>query len=175
MLGLGHLAGTLVPQLTEKHPRQGLQAFPFHPPNSTQLLTAWMAVDSWGPSGGLLCRVPPPTGQEPGGAGENSQAPSLAQPRLLAHSVLVYICVSVMSLCSFYMCCRCSLSPCTPAVLCNPNFPSSRHPSSSQELEKPLSGARPLPPPTIPGCLPCPALPYILPSVQSDGLAGRSH
>lgn len=83
------------------------------------------------------------------------------QPRLPARSALVCICVFVMSLCSFYMCCCCSLSlsPHTPA-LCNSQFPSSGHPFSSQELEKPLSGARtsslpPHPPP--PRCLPCPS------------------
>lgn len=54
-------------------------------------------------------------------------------------------------------------------LLCTPQFPSSRHPSSSQELEKPLSGARPLPHPPSQGV--CPALPSVLPSVQADGLA----
>lgn len=57
------------------------------------------------------------------------------------------------------------------ALLCTPQFPSSRHPSSSQELEKPLSGARPLPHPPSQGV--SPALPSVLPSVSADGLAGR--
>ena len=57
------------------------------------------------------------------------------------------------------------------ALLCTPQSPSSRHPSSSQELEKPLSGARPLPHPPSQGV--CPALLSILPSVSADGLAGR--
>lgn len=46
----------------------------------------------------------------------------------------------------------------TPALLCNPQFPGSRHPSSCQELEKPLSGGQTSSPPTLPRCLPCPAL-----------------
>lgn len=84
---------------------------------------------------------------------------------------LVCIRMSVASLCSFYMCCCCSLTPPHILALCTPRFPSSRHPSSSQELEKPLSGARPLPHPPSQGV--CLALPSVLPPVQAEGLAGR--
>lgn len=83
--------------------------------------------------------------------------------------------VSVVSLCSFYMCCCCSLSLFTPlpsSVI--PNFPAPGTHLSRQELEKPLSGARPLPHP--PSQDVCPALPSVPPFCTSrwpGSLAGR--
>lgn len=178
--------GTLVPQGCQPSPRSGagtpgrhisaptdrngqdrvFRLSPFHPLLPTQLFTAWLAVDSWGPVGACPAGRLHPR-RKPGGAEESSRAP--AQPRLPAHSALVCIRVSLVFLCSFYMCCCRSLSLFTPLPSCCPQFPGSRHPSSGQELEKPLSGARPLPHPPSRGV--CPALPSVLPSGQADGLA----
>lgn len=103
---------------------------------------------------------PPPPGQEPGGARERSQAPSPARRRRRLQ--VAFSCVS--SLCPFTCtaAARALLRPCSPP---HPQFPGSRHPSSSQELEKPLSGARPLPHPPSQGvcpALPCPPSPFCI-------------
>lgn len=65
-----------------------------------------------GPGGGLPGRAPPPRGQGPGGAGRAAGSfPACPAPMCLR--------VSVVSLCSFSMCCCCSISS-SSAV---PNFP----------------------------------------------------
>lgn len=111
---LGHLVGTLVPQLTEKQPRQGLQAFPFLLPDPTQLFTAWLAVDS---CGGQPCRRLHPQGK--------SQVWQERAARLQARSALVCICVSdvFVFLLHVLLLLSLSLSPHTLPSSATPNFP----------------------------------------------------
>ena len=161
--------GALVPQgrqpspfgapADRRRPRQGVHASPFHPLLATQLFTAWLAVDSWGPSGGLPCRVPPPTGQEPGGAGESSPAPSPVPPRLPAQvRLFAFVCLSC--LCVPFTCAAAALShsslhPCPPlhspiSQLQAPIF----QPGAGEAAQRGQTSS----PPTLPRCLPCSAL-----------------
>jgi hypothetical protein len=86
---------------------------------------------------------------------EQPELVSLHNQPLLAVRLLASVCLCVFVF--FYMCCCCSLPPLIPPSFYSPQVPSSRHPSSGQELEKPLSGARPLSHPTR--CLPSPSPP----------------
>lgn len=154
---LGHLVGTLVPQLTEKQPRQGLQAFPFLLPDPTQLFTAWLAVDS---CGGQPCRRLHPQGKNQVWPERAARLLPLRSPGS-RRAVRLSAFVCLMSLCSFYMCCCCSLSLLTP---CPP-----LHPPISQ-LQAPIfqpgageAAQRGQTSPHTQGV--CPALPCVLSSV----------
>lgn len=148
-----------------------LRLSPFHPLLPTQLFTAWLAVDSWGPVGACPAGHLHPR-REPGGAEASSWAPP-AQPGLPAHSALVCIRVSLVFLCSFYMCCCRSLSPHTPALLLSPisrlQAPIFR-PGAGEAAQWGQTSS----PPTLPRCLPCPALrPPFWTSRRPGSLAGR--
>lgn len=143
---------------------------PFHPLLPTQLFTAWLAVDSWGPVGACPAGRLHPR-RDPGGAEESSRAP--AQPRLPAHSALVCIRVSLVFLCSFYMCCCRSLSLHTPALLLSP-VPWLQAPIFRPGAGEAAQWGQTSSPPTLPRCLPCPALrPPFWTSRRPGSLAGR--
>lgn len=99
----------------------------------------------------------------------------LAQPGLPADSALVCVHVSVVSLCSFYMCCCCSLSLFTPLPSSAiPNFPAPGTHLPARSWRSRSAGARPLPHPPSRGV--CPALPSVLPFCTNrwpGSLAGR--
>lgn len=142
-LEMGCLAGTLVPQLMEERPDRVFRLSP-PPPPLTQRLTAWLAAASRGPSRGLPHRA----------SGESGAGAFLAQPGSL---LAVHLCAPLCWLClPVYFCVLLLFLLPLTSSLCTPQFPSSRHPSSSQELEKPLSGARPLPHPPTQGVCPAP-------------------
>lgn len=122
--------------------RQGLQAFPT-PSSSHPALDCLAGCCLKGSQQGA---APQGIWRERGGC-----LPRTAG--LPARSALVCTPVLVVSSCLFL--CAAALSP-SSHILCTPQFPSSRHPSSSQELEKPLSGARPLPHPPTQGVCPAP-------------------
>lgn len=165
-LGLGHLAGPSVPQLTNGQGRV-FRLSPFRPLLPTQLFTAWLAVDSWGPVGACPAGRLRPR-REPGGAEESSWAPP-AQPRLPAHSALVCIRVSLVFLCSFYMCCCRSLSshPCPLAVPSSQLQAPPFWPGAGEAAQWGQTSS----PPTLPRCLPCPPSSFL--DKQTAGHPGR--
>lgn len=122
-----------------------------------------------GPSGGLPGRAPPPTaGARLGPRRAAGLLPHSPGSRRTARSSAS---VCLWCFCVPFTCAAAALSPHTPALLLSP-VPSSRHPPSGQELEKPLSGARPLRHPPFRGV--CPALrPPFWTSRRPGTLAGR--
>lgn len=122
-----------------------------------------------GPSGGLPGRAPPPTaGARLGPRRAAGLLPHSPGSRRTARSSAS---VCLWCFCVPFTCAAAALSPHTPALLLSP-VPSSRHPPSGQELEKPLSGARPLRHLPFRGV--CPALrPPFWTSRRPGTLAGR--
>lgn len=118
-LGLGHLAGPSVPQLTNGQGRV-FRLSPFRPLLPTQLFTAWLAVDSWGPvgacpAGRLHPRREPGWGQgEQLGSSRTAQAPGAQRAHL-------HLCVSGVFV--FLLHVLLPLSLLTPLPSCCPQFP----------------------------------------------------